>query len=84
MTSEKISIDSSTTSPSLSQSSVLSNKRKMNDETTVKCRKYKNDYSNFRFKCTSDERNQKPQCIICGITLSNESMIPNKLLRHLE
>jgi len=66
LTLEKISIDSSTTSPSPSKSSVSGNKRKINDETTVKHRKYTDDYLNFGFICTGDERNKIPQCIIYG------------------
>lgn len=50
----------------------------------MKRRKYNDDYLNFGFTVTGDENNQIPQCIVCGVTLSNESMVPNKLKRHLE
>ena len=79
-------INSFTTSLSPSQSSISGNKRKINIETKKlsKRRKYNDDYLNFEFTFIGDESNQVPQCIVCGLTLSNESMVLNKLKRHLE
>lgn len=34
--------------------------------------------------CIGDKRNQIYRCIVHGVTLLNESMVPNKLKRHLE
>jgi hypothetical protein len=50
----------------------------------VHYRKYKYNYINFRFTSTGEEENPKLQCLVCGVTLSNQSMVPNKLKRHLE
>jgi hypothetical protein len=50
----------------------------------VRHRKHKDDYINFGFSLTGEEDNPKPQCLVCGVILSNQSMDPNKLKRHLE
>ena len=62
------------------------NKRKAkeeNDSHRKKCRKYDASYITFGF--TSQYRNGEecPQCVICNKLLANESMLPNKLKRHL-
>ena len=36
------------------------------------------------FTWYEDEENPRPQCVICYEQLANESMRPNKLLRHVE
>ncbi|GFT09902.1 zinc finger BED domain-containing protein 5 [Nephila pilipes] len=41
------------------------------------------DYIKYGFSWCGDETAPRPQCIICGDQLSNESMIPSKLKRHL-
>jgi hypothetical protein len=46
--------------------------------------KYKDDYINVGFTWTGEGDNPKPQCLVYGVTLSNQSMVPNKLKRHLE
>ncbi|GFS79736.1 zinc finger BED domain-containing protein 5 [Nephila pilipes] len=46
-------------------------------------RKYDEDYINYGFSWCGDETAPRPQCIICGDQLSNESMVPSKLKRHL-
>lgn len=46
-------------------------------------RKYNEDYIQYGFSWCGDETTPKPQCIICGEQLSNESMAPSKLIRHL-
>jgi len=75
-TSVNTSTDGSTNSPLPSSSTI--------NDKTVKRRKYKDNYLNFGFTFIGDDNNQIPQCIVCGVTLSNESMVPNKLKRHLE
>ena len=52
-----------------------SNKRK---------RKYMEEYLNFGFTCIISAGKEKPQCVLCSEVLSEESMKPNKLRRHLE
>ncbi|GFU37695.1 protein FAM200B, partial [Nephila pilipes] len=46
-------------------------------------RKYNEDYIKYGFSWCGDETAPRPQCIICGDQLSNESMVPSKLKRHL-
>ena len=54
-----------------------------NDSHRKKCGKYDASYITFGF--TSQYRNGEecPQCVICNKLLGNESMLPNKLKRHL-
>jgi len=47
-------------------------------------RKYKEDYVQHGFIASGPENNQQPFCIICNKALSNESVVPSKLSRHLE
>ncbi|KRZ09932.1 SCAN domain-containing protein 3 [Trichinella zimbabwensis] len=47
-------------------------------------RKYDFDYLKFGFAWNSDHEDRRPQCVICYAILANESMRPNKLLRHIE
>ena len=47
-------------------------------------RKYMEDYINFGFTCIISAGKEKPQCVVCSEVLSEESMKPNKLRRHLE
>ncbi|GFT08205.1 protein FAM200B [Nephila pilipes] len=46
-------------------------------------RKYDKDYIKYGFSWCDDEMAPRPQCIICGDQLSNESMVPSKLKQHL-
>ncbi|GFT35546.1 protein FAM200B, partial [Nephila pilipes] len=46
-------------------------------------KKYDEDYIKYGFSWCGDETAPRPQCIICGDQLSNESMVPSKLKRHL-
>ena len=48
-----------------------------------KKRKFNDDYLKYGFTCMNTSTEQKPQCILCGVVLSNESMKPAKLERHL-
>ncbi|XP_063302509.1 zinc finger BED domain-containing protein 5-like [Pelobates fuscus] len=47
-------------------------------------RKYDSDYLKFGFTWNGDKGDPRPQCVICGEILANESMRPNQLLRHIE
>jgi hypothetical protein len=46
-------------------------------------RKYNEDYLRFGFTSTIENDLVVPECIICGLKLSNSAMVPSKLLRHL-
>ena len=46
-------------------------------------RLYNADYLKFVFTFAGNENNPRPQCLVCGDILANESMVPNKLKRHL-
>lgn len=46
-------------------------------------RQYKTEYIGYGFSWCGEETAPKPECIICREQLSNESMVPNKLIRHL-
>jgi hypothetical protein len=41
-------------------------------------------YLQYGFFWCGDEGNSKPVCLLCGSILSNQSMVPNKLKRHLQ
>jgi zinc finger BED domain-containing protein 5/7/8/9 len=49
-----------------------------------KFRKYDNSYLNFGFITTVAENVEHPQCVICLKVMAVESMLPNKMKRHLE
>ncbi|GBO24366.1 hypothetical protein AVEN_186080-1 [Araneus ventricosus] len=46
--------------------------------------KYCNEYLKYGFSITGDEDCPKPLCVVCGEILSNGSMKPSLLMRHLE
>ena len=46
-------------------------------------RKYIAAYLHFWFIATDDDGVLKPQCVVCGVVLSNDSMKPSHLKRHL-
>ena len=48
------------------------------------CRKYCPEYLQIGFTWNGDEENPRPQCVICGFILANESMRPNKLHQHID
>ena len=56
-------------------------KRKRKREKT---RKYTDNYLKFGFTFKETDGIEFPMCVICSTVLSNESMKPSKLLRHLE
>lgn len=49
----------------------------------TKVRLYNEDYLTMGFTWCGDEECPTPECVICGEKLSNASMVPNKLLRHI-
>lgn len=59
-------------------------KKTLTHQSKRKNRKYCDEYISFGFICRGREDEQKPQCVLCYETLSNESMKPAKLRRHLE
>lgn len=63
------------------QSSVKENEPNQQKGTK---RKFKGEYMEYGFIVSGPEDAQVPYCLICNSTLSNESLVPNKLKRHLE
>nr|ABF20543.1 transposase [Aedes aegypti] len=49
-----------------------------------KTRQYDSDYLQYGFMEDLKDKFPRPQCVICLEVLANESMRPNKLIRHLE
>lgn len=47
-----------------------------------KPRLYSEEYMKLGFTFSGDKINPRPQCLVCGDVLANESMVPNKLKRH--
>lgn len=60
------------------------NKRYQNiNASSAKKRKYSDEYLKYGFSFTVDDDCQKPLCVVCGEILSNGSMKPSLLIRHL-
>jgi hypothetical protein len=57
--------------------------QKNKQPTPILVRKYLDSYLSFGFTFNGPENRPVPQCIVCGVKLSNESMVPSKLKRHL-
>ena len=53
-------------------------------ETSVRKRKYSDDFLKYGFTFIVVAGIEKPQCVICNEILSSESMKPNKLKRHFD
>ena len=49
-----------------------------------KTRKYSNNYLKFGFTYKETDGDKLPVCVVCSPVLSNESMKPSKLQRHLD
>ena len=49
----------------------------------AKKRTYNGNYLKLGFISTGDEACPLPLCLICGMKLSNQGMVPSKLKRHL-
>ena len=54
------------------------------DKNAKRVRKYEDKFIEFGFTYVVEGDIKKPQCVICSVVLSAESMKPNKLQRHLE
>jgi hypothetical protein len=59
-------------------------KKKISNEKQATKRKYKEEYLEFGFISSGSEDSPLPVCLICNTTLSNQSLVPNKLKRHLD
>ncbi|XP_060878351.1 protein FAM200A-like [Metopolophium dirhodum] len=55
-----------------------------NIEEKQKIRKYDDSYLNFGFTSTVVANIEHPQCVVCLKVMAVESMLPNKMKRHLE
>lgn len=55
-----------------------------NIEKKQKIRKYDDSYLNFGFTSTVVANVEHPQCVVCLKVMAVESMLPNKMKRHLE
>lgn len=70
---------------SSSTSTRTQEKRKLdNKESSLKKRKYDDSYIQFGFTSSGDPDSPFPQCVVCAETLSNHSLKPSLLRRHLE
>src|SRR4029434_10377948 len=49
-----------------------------------KTRKYSNNYLKFGFTYKETDGDELPVCVVCSSVLSNESMKPSNLQRHLD
>ena len=47
-------------------------------------RKYDDSYLSFGFPWTGSDDNPLPVCLLCGMKMSNESMVPSKLGKHFK
>ena len=74
--------DSSVTAAMASCSSSKFNNKKTAEAS--KKRKYDESYLSFGFTWTGDEEEPNGLCVECGTVLSNGSLFPAKLKRHLE
>lgn len=46
-------------------------------------RSYQDSYLALGYTWCDDKLGPKPKCVVCGIELSNEAMVPSKMKRHL-
>jgi hypothetical protein len=46
-------------------------------------RKYQTDYLTFSFTYQLVNREERPQCVVCGVVLANNSLNARNLHRHL-
>jgi hypothetical protein len=52
------------------------------NSTSCAVRKYHGCYLSYGFTYTGSEHHPRPECVVCGEKLSNESMVPSTLKRH--
>ena len=55
-----------------------------NDRSKKKSLQVQRQYLDFGFTFVLQNGEEKPQCVICSKVLASESMLPNKLKRHLK
>ncbi|XP_029443020.1 zinc finger BED domain-containing protein 5-like [Rhinatrema bivittatum] len=77
---QNVSTIEKTTQESTVEQSVLTSKKCKGKVSTP--RLYNADYIKLGFTFSGNENNPCPQCLVCGMILANESMVPNKLKRH--
>ena len=56
----------------------------MNRETSIRKRKYSEEFFKYGFTFIVEAGIEKPQCVICNKIMSAESMKPNKMKRHFD
>ena len=56
----------------------------MNCGTSIRKRKYSEEFLKYGFTFIVDAGIEKPQCVICNDIISTESMKPNKMKRHFD
>ena len=56
----------------------------MNRETSIRKRKYSEEFLKHGFTFIVEAGIEKPQCVICNEIMSAESMKPNKIKRHFD
>uniref|UniRef100_A0A2S2QQH2 Zinc finger BED domain-containing protein 5 n=1 Tax=Sipha flava TaxID=143950 RepID=A0A2S2QQH2_9HEMI len=78
----KQSKDSPSTSGTLKMSGNSPSTARPSKQSKGKCRLYDESYISIGFTWCGPEDEPIPECIICGKTFTNESMVPNKLNRH--
>jgi hypothetical protein len=76
---------SSTNNEETNTSNSTTNKRKNEflPANNKKKRKYNSEYIKFGFIASCVNNEERPMCVICLNTLSNDCMRPGKLSRHL-
>ena len=47
-------------------------------------RKYDDSYQSFGFSWIGSHDNPLPVCLVCGMKMANESMVPSKLAKHFK
>ena len=56
----------------------------MNRETSIRKRKYSEEFLMYGFTFIVETGIEKPQCVICNEIMPAESMKPNKIKRHFD
>ena len=56
----------------------------MNRETSIRKRKYIEEFFKYGFTFIVEAGIEKPQCVICNKIMSAESMKPNKMKHHFD
>ena len=56
----------------------------MSQETSIRKRKYSEEFLRYGFTFIVEAGIEKPQCVICNEIMSAESMKPNEMKRHFD